>query len=166
SASRPHSIPPNRRPSAETASRGQIGANYGSVVRLAVVASGGASRPQCRHSAGAGAPAGRGTRRGVVIVTAASNPPAAHTPPDRRPAVWNPAASASGCRYALPVMPASAGSTATASSPPNRATSLLTAEAMPECCAGAALIAVAVSGATVIARPSPKTTTAGSTYTT
>src|SRR5215831_298365 len=130
---------------------------------LTAVVSGGASRPQWRHSSGAGAPAGRGTRAGLVIVNAASRPPATHVAPEMSTAVRKPAASASGCRYTVPVMPASAGSTATASRPPNRATSLLTAEAIPESSAGAELIAVAVSGATVIASPSPNTTTAGST---
>jgi hypothetical protein len=97
------------------------------------------------------------------MVTAASSPAAAHSAAAMSTAVWNPAASACGCRYAVPVMPDSAGSTATASRPPSRATSLLTADAMPACSAGAELMAVAVSGATVIASPSPKTVAAGST---
>jgi hypothetical protein len=65
---------------------------------LTAVVSGGASRPQWRHSAGAGAPAGRGTCAGLVIVNAASSPPAAHIAPDMSAAVRNPAASAPGCR--------------------------------------------------------------------
>src|SRR6266566_5082733 len=65
---------------------------------LAPVISGGASRPQWRHSPGAGAPAGRATRSGLVIVNAASTPPAAHSAPDMSAAVRKPAASASGCR--------------------------------------------------------------------
>ena len=64
----------------------------------APVTRGGASRPQWRHSSGAGAPAGRAARLGLVIVNAASTPPAAHVAPEMSAAVRNPAASASGCR--------------------------------------------------------------------
>src|SRR5689334_20301467 len=71
---------------------------YGLVAWLTPMVSGGASSPQCRHSPDAGSPAGRGTMRGLVIVTAASSPPAAHSPPEMSTAVLNPAASASGCR--------------------------------------------------------------------
>jgi len=60
------------------------------------IVSGGASRAQCRQ--GPGVPAGSGARGGLVIVTAASRPPAAHTPPEMNAAVLNPAASAAGCR--------------------------------------------------------------------
>jgi drug/metabolite transporter (DMT)-like permease len=65
---------------------------------LTAVVSGGASRPQWRHSSGAGAPAGRGTRAGLVMVNAASTPPAAHSAPQMSAAVRNPEASAAGCR--------------------------------------------------------------------
>jgi drug/metabolite transporter (DMT)-like permease len=65
---------------------------------LTAVVSGGASRPQWRHSSGAGVPAGRGTRGGLVMVNAASTPPAAHIAPEMSAAVRNPAASAGGCR--------------------------------------------------------------------
>ena len=76
-------------------------------------------------------------------------------------AVWKPAASATGSRYASPVIPARKGSTATASRPAVRATTLLTADATPACSDGAAPMAVEVSGATVMARPAPNTTMAG-----
>jgi pyridoxine 4-dehydrogenase len=58
--------------------------------------SGGASRAQCRQYPGASA--GSGPPRGLVIVTAASSPAAAHNPPEMSTAILNPAASASGCR--------------------------------------------------------------------
>lgn len=58
--------------------------------------SGGASRAQCMQCLGA--PVGSGALRGLVIVTAASRPPAAHNPPEMSTAILNPAASVSGCR--------------------------------------------------------------------
>jgi len=60
------------------------------------VVSGAASRAQCRQYPGVSA--GSGPPRGLVIVTAASSPAAAHNPPEMNTATLNPAASASGCR--------------------------------------------------------------------
>ena len=93
-------------------------------------------------------------------------PPAAAATAEIVMAVWKPWVSAAGCRYASPVRPARAGSTATAIRLADLATSLLTADAMPACSAGAADSAVAVSGATLVARPRPSTRTAGSTWVT
>ena len=50
------------------------------------------------QSPGTDAPAGWELMPGLVIVTAASSPPAAHNPPEMSAAILNPAASASGCR--------------------------------------------------------------------
>ena len=52
------------------------------VAWLTAVVSGGASRPQWKHSSAAGAPAARGTRGGLVMVNAASSPPATHIAPE------------------------------------------------------------------------------------
>ena len=54
------------------------------VAWLTAVVSGGASRPQWRHSSGAGAPVGLGKCAGLVIVNAASSPPAAHIAAGKR----------------------------------------------------------------------------------
>jgi pyridoxine 4-dehydrogenase len=57
---------------------------------------GSASRAQCRQYPGVSA--GWGSLGGLVIVTAASSPAAAHNPPEMNTAILNPAASAAGCR--------------------------------------------------------------------
>lgn len=59
------------------------------------------------------------------MVTAATTPPARHTPAHMRDARPNPAENRAGSRYAVPPSPATAGRTATAMV-------LLAAEAIPE----------------------------------